>query len=160
MRRTFFLAAALLAASPAAFAGNDWVPPVEDPVVLKECGSCHMAFQPAFLPARSWDRMMNELANHFGEDASLPADKVRAIRAYLTANAGDVVPQGRARGYMPRGYMQWVAPGGTPQRITGNPDFEREHRFAEKIWKDPKVVTKSNCPACHRGADRGWYDDD
>ena len=35
-----------------------------------------------------------------------------------------------------------------------------KHRFADKVWKDPKVVTKSNCPACHRGADQGWYEDD
>jgi hypothetical protein len=155
MRRLAALAVLVLAATPALAGGNDWVPPVKDPLVLKECGACHMAFQPAFLPARSWNRMMDELANHFGEDASLPADKVQSIRATLTANAGDVVTKGRARKY-----MQWVAPGGTPQKITENPDFERKHAFADKVWKDPKVVTKSNCPACHRGADQGWYDDD
>lgn len=146
--------ATMLSTLPA-FAGDDWVPPVKDPLVLKECGECHMAFQPAFLPARSWNRMVDELARHFGEDASLPADKVQAIRAYLNANAGDVVTVGRAGKY-----MRWVAPGGTPQRITDNPDFERKHRFPERVWKDPKVVTKSNCPACHRGADQGQYDDD
>jgi hypothetical protein len=100
--------------------------------------------------------MMNELADHFGEDATLPADKVRAIRTYLTANAGDVVTVGRASKY-----MRAVAPGGTPQRITLNPDFERKHRkIADRVWKDPRVVTRSNCPACHRGAEQGWYDDD
>tara|TARA_R110000772_G_scaffold267976_3_gene393742 strand:+ start:8652 stop:9125 length:474 start_codon:yes stop_codon:yes gene_type:complete len=155
MRRVIILAAALLAATPA-IAGDDWVPPVKDPMVRKECGACHMAFQPAFLPARSWGRMMNELADHFGEDATLPADKVRAIRTYLTANAGDVVTTGRAGKY-----MRMVAPGGTPQRITQNPDFERKHRkIPDSVWKDPRVVTRSNCPACHRGAEQGWYDDD
>lgn len=146
--------ATMLLAFPA-FAGNDWVPPVKDPLVLKECGECHMAFQPAFLPARSWNRMMDELASHFGDDASLPADKVQAIRTYLTANAGDVEAAGRAGKY-----MRWVAPGGTPQRITHNPAFEREHLFPERVWKDPGVVTKSNCLACHRRAEQGWYDDD
>lgn len=155
MRIIFSLAAALLVATPALAGGNDWVPPVTDAVVQKECGACHMAFQPAFLPARSWDRMMNELDKHFDEDASLPADKAKIIRDYMTANAGDVVTKGRARKY-----MQWVNPGATPQRITANPDFERKHRFADKVWQDPKVVTKSNCPACHMGADRGLYDDD
>lgn len=154
MMRNLLIAMLLLAAPPA-FAGDDWVPPVKDPLVLKECGACHMAFQPSFLPARSWNRMMDELASHFGDDASLPPDKREAIRAYLTANAGDVVNRGRARKY-----MQWVASGATPQRITANPDFERKHRFADKVWADPKVVTKSNCPACHGGADRGWYEDD
>lgn len=152
MRFLASLAALLLMAFPA-HAGDDWMPPVRDPVVQKECGACHMAFQPGFLPARSWNRMMDSLADHFGEDASLPADQVRIIRDYLTANAGDVVNQGRARKYMP-----WVAPGGTPQRITENPDFLRKHRFADSVWKDSKVMTKSNCLACHSGADRGIYD--
>lgn len=154
MRAALVLAVALAAASPA-LAGDDWVPPVTDPLVLKECGACHMAFQPAFLPARSWNRMMDELADHFGEDASLPAEQAQAIRRTLAANAGDVVTAGRARKY-----LRWIAPGGTPQRITENPDFQRKHRFADRVWRDPKVVTKSNCPACHRGAEQGWYDDD
>ena len=148
------LALGLLAATPV-LAGDDWVPPIKDPVVSKECGACHMAFQPAFLPARSWIRMMDEMAKHFGEDVSLPADKAQAIRAYLTNNAGDVVSKGRARKY-----MQWVEAGATPLRITLNPDFAHKHRFADTVWKDPKVVTKSNCPACHLGADQGWYEDD
>lgn len=145
------LAALLLLTSPAS-AGNDWMPPVRDATVQKECGTCHMAFQPGFLPARSWTHLMGSLADHFGEDASLPDDKIAIIRAYLTANAGDVVNQGRAARY-----MQWVAPGGTPQRITENPDFLRKHHFADSVWKDPKVVTKSNCAACHSGAERGLY---
>ena len=155
--RALLLGLALLAAATApALAGDDWVPPIKDPVVLKECGACHMAFQPAFLPARSWNRMMDELSDHFGEDASLPADKAKQIRDYYAANAGDVIAAGRARKY-----MRWVAPGGTPQRITENPDFERKHRrITDRQWQDPKVVTKSNCPACHRAAEQGLYDDD
>ncbi len=152
MRLLVTLAGVLLAASPA-FAGDDWMPPVKDATVQKECGACHMAFQPGFLPARSWTRMMGSLADHFGEDASLPDDKIEIIRNYLTANAGDVVNRGRSRKY-----MQWIAPGGMPQRITENPDFLRKHRFADSVWKDPKVVTKSNCVACHSGAERGFYE--
>lgn len=155
VQKIFIFALAAMAAAFPALAGGDSVPPVKDPLTLKECGGCHMAFQPAFLPARSWNRMMDELANHFGEDASLPPDKVQAIRAYLSANAGD-----NASGKLARKYMRMVAPGGAPQRITESPEFVREHRFPERVWKDPKVVTKSNCPACHLGADQGLYDDD
>lgn len=152
MKRLLLGALLLLGASPAS-AGSDWVPPVKNEIVLKECGACHMAFQPAFLPARSWNRILDGLADHFGEDASLAADKVEIIRAYLTANSGDVVMQGRARKY-----MQWVAPGGVPQRITENPDFLRKHPFPDSVWQDPKVVAKSNCAACHSGAERGRYE--
>lgn len=154
MLRIFSLALVIMMVSPA-LAGDDWVPPIKSPLVQKECGACHMAFQPAFLPARSWNRMMDELPRHFGEDASLPADKAQAIREYMTANAGDVVAKGRAGKY-----MQWVEPGAFPQRITENPHFLRKHQFSERVWKDPKVVTKSNCLACHLGADKGWYEGD
>ena len=146
------LAAVLLLLACPAYAGDDWMPPVRDATVQKECGTCHMTFQPGFLPARSWSRMMGSLSDHFGEDVTLPTDKIEIIRAYLTANAGDVVNQGRAAKY-----MHWVAPGGTPQRITENPDFLRKHRFPESVWKDPKVVTKSNCLACHSSAERGVF---
>ena len=149
----FALLAMLLPLASPARAGSDWMPPVRDATVQTECGACHMAFQPGFLPARSWTRMMGNLADHFGEEVTLPDDKIEIIRAYLTANAGDVVNQGRAARY-----MQWVAPGGTPQRITENPDFLRKHRFPDSVWKDPKVVTKSNCLACHSRAERGVFE--
>ncbi len=155
MTRIFFAAALAALATTSAAVADERVPPVANDLVRKECGECHMAFQPAFLPARSWNRMMNELADHFGEDASLTADKVAAIRAYLTANAADA-----ALGKLARKYLHRIGPGETPQRITDNPEFAREHRFPERVWKDPKVVTKSNCPACHPRAERGDYDDD
>ncbi len=152
--RHILIIAALLASTSQVLA-DEWAPKVTDPLVEKECGSCHMAFQPAFLPARSWDRIMSNLADHFGEDATLPTKQVNAIRAYLIANAGDVKQQGVARKY-----MQWVAPGGVPIRFTENPTFLRKHHFSDSVWRDPKVVTKSNCLACHAQAKSGNYDDD
>ncbi len=154
MRKLLTVLPLLLMGAVPAQAGDDWVPPVAEPLTKKECGSCHMAFQPQFLPARSWARMMDELSDHFGEDASLPAETAATIRSYLMANAGD-----SARNDVGRKFMRWVARDGTPQRITENPAFLREHRFPEAVWKRPEVVTKSNCPACHLEAERGLYDD-
>lgn len=153
--RKLILAAMFAAIALPARAGDDWMPPVTDPLVNKECGSCHMAFQPGFLPARSWNKLMDGLAEHFGEDASLPADKEAAIRAWLVNNAGDVVGQGRARKAMRR-----LSPADTPIRLTDTPDFQRKHQLPDWRWKDPKVVTKSNCPACHVAAEKGLYEDD
>ncbi len=152
--RYFLILSALFFVTTHASA-DERVPPITDRLVQKECGSCHMAFQPAFLPARSWDHIMNTLSDHFGEDASLPDTQVAAIRAYLTKNAGDVTRQGIARKY-----MRWVDADGVPQKITENPAFLREHDFPDRVWKDPKVLTKSNCLACHTQAESGNYDDD
>lgn len=155
MRRILLpLLAAAALVTPALADDDEWAPPVADPLTRKECGECHMAFQPSFLPARSWARMMDGLADHFGEDATLPADQVRAIKAYLMQNAGDSLGGGVARKY-----LRWVKPGGAPQRITENPAFLRKHRFPADVWKRPEVLTPSNCPACHRGAEGGFYED-
>ncbi|CCG08480.1 diheme cytochrome c [Pararhodospirillum photometricum] len=136
--------------------GDDWVPPVTDPLTLKECGECHMAFQAGFLPARSWDKMMDTLDDHFGDNASLPPESVAAIRAYLTANAGDTRPAG-----LSREFLSWVKPGGMPQRISENPEFVREHRrITPERLKQTQAMTLINCPACHKRAAEGWYEDD
>jgi hypothetical protein len=63
--------------------GSHYFPPVGDPVVKEECGSCHLAFPPSMLPASSWKRMMGELTNHFGDDASVDPATARHITNYL-----------------------------------------------------------------------------
>lgn len=152
MRYSLILTAFLASTVPAS--ADDWAPPVSDRLVQKECGSCHMTFQPAFLPKRSWDKIMDTLPDHFGDDASLPADQAVLVRAYLAENAGDIKRRGLARKY-----MHWVADDGIPLKITENPAFLREHNFPDRVWKNPKVVVKSNCPACHLQANRGEYED-
>lgn len=143
----------LLAAAPAL--ADDWVPPVTDALVQKECGSCHMAFQPAFLPARSWDKTMDTLSNHFGDDIRLEPSVARSIRLTLINGAGD--RDGRGLG---RKSMRGIRDDQTPLTITETPYFIRKHRLDPAAWKNPKVLTKSNCPACHHGAERGLYEED
>src|SRR5690606_9812425 len=154
--RILWLLAILILAYPGidARAGGKTLPPVADPLVANLCGECHMAFPPGFLPARSWTAIMATLDDHFGEDATRPGDQARAVEAYLTDHAGDAPGGGGLREF-----MRWVAPGGVPRRITDNPAFLREHDFPERVWQRPEVVTRSNCPACHRRADRGLFDD-
>ena len=75
----------------AAAAGADGIrlPPIDHAATREECGSCHLAFPPQMLPARSWDRIMHSLGDHFGEDASLGEAARADIAAYLRANAAD-----------------------------------------------------------------------
>ena len=147
MKRTLIAAALALLATPA-LADDDMerVRPVTDDLTKKECGACHMAFQPAFLPADSWRRMMNDLDNHFGESAWLPEKDARAIEAYLVENAG----------------RPWHGAGAPPLRITELRWWRHEHREEDEIsraaWE--KAGSEANCPACHQQADRGYYDDD
>ena len=130
-------------------------PPVADPVVKAECGACHMPFQPQMLPRRSWEAILTGLDKHFGEDASLPAAKVTAIRAYLAANAADM--GGGREGVK---FLRDLPASATPLRVTEMPRWVREHRRVRpETWVQPAIGSKANCQACHTTAEGGDYGD-
>ena len=52
----------------------------------KECATCHIGFQPQFLPKRSWNKLMDNLSNHFDTDASLSTESLNEIKTYLEEN--------------------------------------------------------------------------
>ena len=151
------LAAALVAALAAPVLADDdeYFPPVTDPLTKEECSACHMAFPAGLLPARSWSALMGGLDNHFGENARLPEETAAAIEAWLAANAADA---GGRRSDVLRG----LSPSDTPLRISETPWWVREHEgeVRESAWSDPRIGSKANCVACHRGADSGIFEDD
>jgi mono/diheme cytochrome c family protein len=116
------------------------------PAYTQECASCHMAYPPGMLPARSWQRVMGGLDKHYGTDASLDAATVKQIAGWLQAHAGT------AR----RGNEE------PPQdRITRSAWFENKHRKIDRsVWTLASVKSAAHCAACHTGAERGDFDDD
>lgn len=135
--------------------GSHFYPPVTDTLVQEECGSCHIAFSPSMLPASSWKRMMGDLKNHFGDDASMDAASAARITGYLTANAADA----EGLRYSAK-LLRGVAMDNAPLRITELPKWMREHRkVPDWEWRHKDVRTKANCAACHTGAEQGYYDE-
>ncbi len=143
---TLAAAVALTAASLPALGASPWV--VENATAQEECSACHMPYAPGFLPKRSWQAIMNNLSNHFGEDASLGDATTREIELYFTA----IAPSN----------INGVSSIAVPLRITDLPWFRGEHgsRLRNRAINDPNIVTMSNCTGCHRGAERGLFDDD
>jgi hypothetical protein len=141
----------------AAAGHDDNVAPVTDAVVIKECGACHMVFQPSFLPARSWQKMMEGLKDHFGENAELDEATAKRITEYLTANAGD-------RGSFGGRAMRGLSASETPLRISELPWFVRKHekhgRISPPALQRAHAKSKSDCAACHPAAAKGYYEDD
>lgn len=145
------LAAALVSAAIVIGAGTaradefESVPPVRHQPTVDECGECHMVYQPMLLSRESWAAIMDDLPNHFGEDASLPAELTAEIRAYLV---GASAPDRRS---------------GAPPllRITEQRWWLHEHdEIRASRWQSPEIGSKGNCVACHKGAERGIYDDE
>lgn len=131
-------------------------PAVTHAATAKECAACHIAFPPQMLPARSWDKLMGDLANHFGEDASLPEAQRAEITRYLVENAGD------AKGsWAAHRTTRGIAADSTPLRITETPYWVRAHdEIRASRFADPKVKSKANCIACHKTADKGEFFED
>jgi hypothetical protein len=135
--------------------GSHYFPPVAEPVVKEECGSCHIAFAPSMLPASSWKRMMGDLRNHFGDDATVDSVLAARITEYLVNNAADT----GGRRYSDK-WLRGVSTASAPLRITELPKWVKEHRkVPDREWKHKDVRTKANCAACHTDAERGYYDE-
>jgi hypothetical protein len=136
--------------------GDERVAPVTDPVVKKECGSCHLAYSPEFLPRRSWQKIVDGLSDHFGENASLGESQRKVVRDYLLAHAADSPNAGREG----RKFAASIPASDTPLRITETARWVREHRKVEPArWTSAAVKSKANCVACHKGAEQGIYED-
>jgi hypothetical protein len=118
--------------------------PSDTPAAFRnECGSCHLPFPPALLPAEDWRRTMTQLEHHFGTDASVDARAAKEISSFLERNAG---AGDRVQG------------AGDPPRITQTSRFVRKHREVPKrLWSDKRIKSAANCEACHRGAAEGRY---
>jgi len=139
------IALILVLATGAAMAAGNSVPAGADTQTQKECGACHMVYPPELLPIRSWRKIMADLANHFGEDATIPEPARANIEAYLLANAGDApgAPDGPA-------FVNDIPAGDTPLRITDTPAWIDIHsEVPASFFADAKVKTKANCLACH-----------
>ena len=118
----------------------------------KECGACHFAYQPGWLPERSWRSLMGSLSSHFGENATIASRDV--VLAYLVENAAD-----RSGNLRSREIMQVIKPNETPTSITKVLYVGGIHGgFLDPAFEGkPAVKTLAHCSACHHRADRGWF---
>jgi mono/diheme cytochrome c family protein len=126
----------------------------DNPVYREECGSCHMAYPPGLLPARSWERIMDGLANHFGDNAELDAAAKTEITRYLTARSADGSEYRHSRRL-----LRTLSPDSTSLRITETPYIRHEHSElpAQAVAGNPAVRSLSNCNACHAQAEQGSF---
>lgn len=127
---------------------------VDNTLYVKECGSCHMAYPPGLLPARSWKKLMQGLGNHFGDVAELDSNTLAALTRYLVDNSADGSPYRRSRRI-----MRSIDAGATPLRITEVPYIRYvHHEIPNRLVSDnAKVGSLNNCAACHQRVAQGSF---
>jgi hypothetical protein len=135
-------------------AATQFFPPITDAGYLKECGSCHMAYPPELLPARSWTRVLGSLQDHFGDSAQLDAATQQRIHDYLVANAAD-----KAQNEHSFAIMHSLNASEAPFRITATPYIAGLHAAVlDPAWRpNPRPKTLAECGVCHLQAPTGNY---
>lgn len=148
MRKTIVFTAALIVASVNAQAADRYV---ADKTTRAECGACHMAYPPILLPAASWDAIMGDLSNHFGEDASLDEATTVAIADWLRANAAENWDTKAAAWFN-------TSDGSDPLRITASRRWKLIHgSIPDAVFKRNTIGSRANCSSCHGDAQAGLF---
>ena len=131
--------------------------PVNNENYKEECGSCHMAYSPGLLPKQSWIKVMNNLEEHYGDNAELSSQQHTEILAYLTTNAADFSKYKRSRKI-----MATLDESRVTDRITLTPYFIKKHdEIPQKFVIDnPKVGSFSQCNLCHTNTKNGSFSED
>ena len=128
---------------------------VSYPAYKEACGACHFVYQPELLPSGSWLKILDTLQDHFGETVELDDDSKRGISDYLKSNGAENSSAKRA------GKIVRSLGNQSPLRITDIPYIREKHRkISSDVLKRKSIGSLSNCPACHKTAERGIYDDD
>ncbi|MDD3596222.1 MAG: cytochrome b/b6 domain-containing protein [Sulfuricurvum sp.] len=125
-----------------------------NPAFVNECGSCHTLYPPTLLPQASWRKLMGDLSNHFGDDASLdPADHA-SILAYLLAHSAESSTQEMSVKMMQSLQNRDMI------AITQTPFWKRTHKnIPVTVFKNDTVKSRANCKACHSDVEQGIIED-
>ncbi|NQU58214.1 MAG: hypothetical protein HQ513_13340 [Rhodospirillales bacterium] len=131
---------------------------VTDKITQTECGDCHMVFPPGRLTGAGWAKIMDNLGDHFGEDASISAKNVKHIKAYLLSKSLD----GKNSYPSKLVVKQWAKKGVVdPMRITETPNWIHAHKSQKYklMVKEVGYTRGANCIKCHKNAERGTYEE-
>lgn len=131
------------------------LPKVTNEVYMANCGSCHFAYQPGLLPAKSWKKIIDSPEGHAGGDLSIDKIAKREIEKYLTQNSAEKSESKRSRKILAS------IGSSVPIRISEVPYIrEKHHKIDQTVFSRKTIGSRGNCVACHRTAESGDYDDD
>ncbi|MBL4692015.1 MAG: hypothetical protein JKY92_01640 [Magnetovibrio sp.] len=99
-------------------------------IAVEECSSCHFFYPREMLPAFSWKKIIDNLDNHFGEDASFDKNSQAHTLTYLAAGRSTEIPL----------------------KITSTGWFKQRHGAGFKAMAGNSNIKLSNCGECHRSS--------
>jgi len=154
MTGALFLGFTSLSQADSHSGGKYAVAPVTNQQYQDDCGACHFAYQPGLLPASSWRKLMDNLADHFGENAELDAVNKQSLLAYLEKNSAD-----NSSAYLSRKVMRSLPRKRTVMKISKLGFIAHEHDEIPRRFFKGDLQGLTNCNACHQRAAEGSYNE-
>ena len=119
------------------------------------CSKCHKNYPPFILPKASWEKLMDGLSNHFGEEIlehNISKEEQLSIKTYLTSHSAENSTHKLA--YKSLISLQDMRPISATKSLY----WRETHEHLKEAFKNPLVKDKSNCFACHRNFEYGLFD--
>ena len=123
---------------------------IQNESFVKECGSCHTLYPPHFLPKKSWELIMSDLENHFGDDATISEELNKNILAFLVNNSAETSTMKPSFKFLNSINNQDII------AMTKTTYWEKTHKeIPKEIFNNKEVKSKANCKACHSDIEKG-----
>lgn len=121
------------------------------PAFASECTDCHMAYHPSLLTENAWMQLLEQLDDHFGEDASIDESTVAEIRTWLAGHSAETVDTA------PSSLIVTADPA-APYAISRTSAWRELHKdIGDDLFQRSVIGSKSNCIACHADAETGLF---
>jgi hypothetical protein len=107
------------------------------------------------LPKKSWEIMMSDLENHFGDDASIDEEANKNILAYLIKNSAENSSMESSWNFLNSiGDKDIIAMSNTIFWKETHKDIDKE------LYNHKDIKNKANCKACHSDIEKGLIEDE
>ncbi|AXH11035.1 cytochrome C [Malaciobacter halophilus] len=130
---------------------------VKNKVYTNECGACHFAYFPGLLPEKSWKKLMSNLENHFGDDATVDKQTFQTLAKFLNENSAEKNMNYKRS----RKIVNSIPKDEVYITISKTPYIHKKHKKIKKhLITQKEVKGLFNCTACHKGAKKAIFNDD
>ncbi len=122
---------------------------------VNECASCHTLYPPNLMPKKSWELIMSDLENHFGDDASLDVETNKNILAFLVQNSAETSTTEASFKFLQSIKNQDII------ALSKTTFWEKTHKnIPKEVFENKEIKSKANCKACHSDIEKGLIEDE
>ena len=110
---------------------------------------------PTCLAKKSWEVMMSDVENRFGDDASIDDESNKNILAYLVKNSAETSSMESSWNFLNSiGDKDIIAMSDTIFWKETHKDIDK------KLYNHKDIKNKANCKACHSDIEKGLIEDE